>query len=307
MAPPAPTLLVLAAGMGRRFGGAKQFEPIGPNGEALLDYAVFDAFRAGFQRVVFVVGEDRGDALVADVEARYRAALRVDCVQQRLDDLPAGCSVPASRVKPWGTLHAVLAARDAVHEPFAVINADDFYGRDAFHRVVDFFSKSHHGAGRDRCCMVAYALDRTLSGHGGVNRGICVDDGSGMLVGVEEHSDLVDGADGHCRGVNSHGERVEISRRACVSMNFWGFSPAFFEPLQQHFVAFLGKHGNDCEAECYLPSAIDTLLRSGRVDCRILTTEAQWFGMTRPQDKPECAGNVRALIAAGAYPSVLRP
>lgn len=307
MAAGAPTLLVLAAGMGSRFGGLKQCEPMGPNGETLLDYAVFDAHRAGFGRVVFVIREDLTKAFRARAQSRYGGKLRVDCVQQHLDDLPAGFAVPRGRVKPWGTLHAVLAARDAIHEPFAVINADDFYGQDAYRQVGEFFRTSNaRPADKDHYCMAGYALCHTLSDGGGVNRGICVGE-RGMLSAVEEHFDIARRADGRCDGLNLRRERVEIPTQAVASMNFWGFTPAIFDQMRQHLVAFLGERGNDAQAECFIPSVIDTLVRTGRADCRILPTEAQWFGLTYPHDKPKSIRNILALIAADTYPSLLWP
>ncbi len=307
MAAGAPTLLVLAAGLGSRFGGLKQCEPMGPNGETLLDYAVFDAHQAGFGRVVFVIREDMANAFSAGADSRYGGTLRVDCVQQHLDDLPAGFSVPRGRVKPWGTLHAVLAARGAIHEPFAVINADDFYGQDAYLQVVEFFRTSNaRPADKDHYCMVGYALKHTLSDGSGVNRGICVAKGD-MLAAVEEHFDIVGRADGRCDGLNLRRERVEISGEAVASMNFWGFTPAIFSQMREHLVAFLGERGNEPQAECLIPSVIDTLVRTGRADCRILPTEAHWFGVTHPHDKPEGMRKILALIAAGTYPKVLWP
>jgi MobA-like NTP transferase domain len=307
-----PALLVLAAGMGSRFGGLKQCEPVGPMGQTLLDYAVFDALRAGFERVVFVIREDFADAFEAGVAQRYRARLRVDCVCQRLDDLPDGLSPPRGRSKPWGTAHAVLTAREVIDEPFAVINADDFYGSQAYREVARFFAAADAGAhargpdAGDHYCMVGYAIERTLSDSGGVNRGLCLAD-DGLLAGVQELRDIVADDQGRCSGVDLHGQRVAVARGAVASLNFWGFTPRVFEPMQRHFAEFLRRHGDDPAAECYIPSVVDALIRVQRADCRVLRTQDEWFGMTYPQDKPECARRLRALADDGTYPNLLWP
>ncbi len=307
------TLLVLAAGMGSRFGGLKQFEPVGPMGQTLLDYSVFDALRAGFGRLVFVVREDFANAFEAGVARRYRAQLRVDWVCQRLDDLPDGLAPPPGRSKPWGTTHAVLAARDVIDEPFAVINADDFYGRQAYCQVARFFAAANtRSPGRDphdaldHCCMVGYALTQTLSDSGGVNRGLCLDDG-GLLTSVQELRDIVADHHGHCTGIDLRGQRVSVARDAVASMNFWGFPPTVFEPMQRHFAEFLRRHGDEPAAECYIPSVVDALICAQRADCTILRTPDRWFGMTYPQDKLECVRRLRELADDGTYPSLPWP
>jgi MobA-like NTP transferase domain len=302
-----PTLLVLAAGMGSRFGGLKQCEPVGPMGETLLDYSVFDALRAGFEHVVFVVREDFAAAFEASVASRYRGRLRVDCVCQRLDDLPGGVAAPRARSKPWGTAQAVLAARDAIDEPFATINADDFYGSQAFHKVAQFFATENTRArGLDHFCMVGYAIAQTLSDSGGVNRGLCLED-AGLLTSVQELRDIVADEQGRCSGADLRGQRVAVARDAVASMNFWGFTPAVFEPMQRQFAEFLREHGDDPAAECYIPSVVDALIRARRADCTVLRTQDAWFGITYPQDKPGCVRRLRELADAGIYPRVLWP
>ncbi len=297
----APTLLVLAAGMGSRYGGLKQFEPMGPSGETILDYSVFDALRAGFGRVVFVIRKEFAEAFRDVVGQRYCGRIKVDYVFQDLLDVPDGFRVPQGRVRPWGTLHAVLAARDAVHEPFAVVNADDFYGEDAFRRIATHFNQpAAPGTDVDHYCMVGYPIRQTLSASGGVNRGVCVERG-GLLATVEEHTGIVAGGGEVCSGVNLAGDRVEIQDSAVASMNFWGFTPAIFPQMARYFSAFLREHGGDPAAECYIPSVVDHLIRSGEADCRILRTDSVWFGITYPQDKPESAQRIRQLVAAGVY------
>ena len=296
----APALVVLAAGMGSRYGGLKQFDPMGPNGETLLDYSVFDALRAGFGRVVFVIRQDFSVAFKARVGARYAGRIDVDYVFQDLHDVPDGFSVPSERVRPWGTLHAVLAARNAVDGPFAVINADDFYGLDAYRQVTRFFSCADPTAGSGHYCMVGYPIGHTLSASGGVNRGICLET-DGFLTSVEEHTGIISGTDGRCQGDNLQGERVVFSADALASMNFWGFTPDVFERMGRFFADFLHARGDESNAECYIPSAVDHLVRAGEADCRILKTDGTWFGVTYPQDKPASMENIRRLIAVGEY------
>ncbi|HET9822159.1 MAG TPA: NTP transferase domain-containing protein [Burkholderiaceae bacterium] len=310
MAAAGPTLLVLAAGLGSRFGSLKQSAPMGPGGQTLVDYAVFDAYRAGFARVVFVLGASFAEEFTARAVARYGTALRVDCVLQRPDDLPAAFAPPAGRHRPWGTTHAVLAARDVLDGPFGVINADDFYGRDAYGRVAAFFAgpaaASPVPGAPAHWCMVGYRLDRTLSDHGGVNRGICMQR-EGRLVSVEEHRDIVAEGPGRCRGLNARGERVAIAGSALASMNFWGFTPDVFEPMQRCFADFLRQHGHRDDAECYIPSVVDTLVRTGQADCRILPTDAPWFGVTYAQDTAGTARRLHELAGDGTYPHALWP
>lgn len=294
-----PTLLVLAAGQGTRFGGRKQIEPVGPRGETLLDYAVFDAVRAGFGRVVFVVGSEFATLFESRVASRYAGRLEVACVCQRLDDLPPGCSVPSGRSRPWGTLHAVLAARQVLDGPFVVINADDFYGRDAYVRSAEFFRAATGSAPQD-ACLVAYALAHTLSGHGGVNRGICVQ-GDGLLQGVVEHTDIVAETATVCRGTDPAGRRVVIPSDVPVSMNCWGFTPAILRPMTAYFDHFLRDRGTSLVAECYLPSMVNDQLQAGALRVRVLRTDADWFGITYPGDKARCVAAIQALVVAGEY------
>ncbi|MEO8409542.1 MAG: NTP transferase domain-containing protein [Propionivibrio sp.] len=298
------TLVVLAAGLGSRYGGLKQLEPVGPNGEPLLDYAVFDALRAGFARVVFVIRDDFSVVFKSTIGARYSGRIEVDYVCQDIDDVPAGLAIPADRVRPWGTLHAVLAARQAIGGPFAVINADDFYGHDAYCKVADFLAAADsETAGREHGCMVGYRLEKTLSPHGGVNRGVGRESGKrgAFLAGVEEYKDIRLAADGFCYGFDLAGQRVRIARDATVSMNFWGFGPGILAPFSRNFQEFLTVHGGDADAECYIPGAVDSLIQSGGADCRILKTDEAWFGVTYPQDMPASVEKIRALIAQGMY------
>jgi len=297
-----PTLLVLAAGMGSRYGGLKQIDPMGPNGETVLDYSVFDAIRAGFGRVVFIIREDFADAFRQGIGARFADRIQVDYAFQKLDDLPEGFSVPEGRTKPWGTAHAVRAARDLVKEPFAVINADDFYGRDSYRSAAEFLTsggpESHHA-------MVGYPLENTLSDHGDVNRGICSRDVSSLLTNVEEYVGITRESDGIVRGNALDGTRKPIADGTPVSMNFWAFTADFFGHLENEFTAFLASQGEGAKTECYIPTVVDNLIRSGKADCRVLETTSLWFGVTYPDDKPHVVASIKKLIDAGEYPSPL--
>lgn len=296
-----PTLLVLAAGMGSRYGGLKQMDPMGPSGETVLDYSVYDAIRAGFGKVVFIIREDFAEAFKEGIGSRFSDRITVDYAYQKLDDLPDGFTVPEGRVKPWGTGHAVRAARDVVKEPFAVINADDFYGRDAYEVAATFLklaSPSHYA-------MVGYPLENTLSDHGEVNRGICSKDGNGLLSHVEEYVNISRNADGKIRGTALDGSLKSISEGTPVSMNFWAFTQDFFQHLESRFVDFMKADGHLGKGECYIPTVVDDLIRAGTVDCKVLETSSHWFGVTYPDDKPHVMESIKRLIAAGEYPSVI--
>jgi UTP-glucose-1-phosphate uridylyltransferase len=299
-----PTLLVLAAGMGSRYGGLKQMDPMGPSGETVLDYSVYDAIRAGFGRVVFIIREDFAEAFKASVGARFASRIAVDFVFQKLDDLPDGFTVPEGRQKPWGTAHAIRAARHAVKEHFAVINADDFYGRDAYARAVVFVAQLPAGV-TDEIAMVGYPLVNTLSDHGHVNRGVCKTDSLGNLSQVEEFLQIQREPDGSVRGNGLDGSRQVIPVTSLVSMNFWLFGPDFFDQLEMEFTRFLRDAGGQLKSECYIPSVVDRLISVGGVKCPVLCTEGQWFGVTYPEDKPNVVGSILALVKAGEYPTRL--
>ena len=299
-----PTLVVLAAGMGSRYGALKQMDPMGPHGETVLDYSVYDAIRAGFGRVVFIIREDFADAFKKHVGNRFSERIQVDYVFQRLDDLPAGFSVPEGRAKPWGTAHAVRAARHAVNEHFAVINADDFYGRDAYLRAATFFSKLPAHV-IDEIALVGYPLENTLSDHGHVNRGICTIDENGMLTKVEEYLDLERESDGCVRGNALDGKRHVVPAGSLVSMNFWAFGPAFFTQLEESFTRFLAEAGTHMKSECYIPTIVDHLIHSGHAQCPVLKTTSPWFGVTYPDDKPYVVESIHQLIVQGSYPEKL--
>lgn len=300
-----PTLLVLAAGMGSRYGGLKQMDPMGPAGETVLDYSVFDAIRAGFGRVVFIIREDFAGVFKEGIGSRFADRIPVDYAYQRLDDLPSSFTVPEGRTKPWGTAHAVRAARDLVREPFAVINADDFYGADAYLRAVEFLKSPLAAEEELHLAMVAYPLGNTLSDHGDVNRGICSKTTAGLLNTVEEYVNISREADGVVRGTALDGSRKAVAHNTLVSMNFWVFPPEFFEDLEDEFTGFLKERGAEEKSECYIPTVVDMLIRSGKAGCEVLDTTSHWFGITYPQDKLHVVASIRALIDSGAYPSPL--
>jgi NDP-sugar pyrophosphorylase family protein len=293
----APTLLVLAAGMGSRYGGLKQIEPVGPAGETVLDYAVFDAQRAGFGRVVFVIRRDFEAIFREKIGARYAGRIAVDYVFQSLDALPAGFAVPPGREKPWGTGHAVWCAREAVKENFAVINADDFYGADSFARLAAFLSESHHSSlVTHHFSMVGFRLANTLSEHGAVSRGVCVADAAGALRSITEQTGIL---------ASEVGAGKKFSGEALVSMNCWGFTPALFGALDGQLREFLAARGGEVKAEFYLPAAVSEQIARGQAVVSVLPTLSAWFGVTYREDKPRVTAAIADLVRRGLYPDKL--
>ena len=293
------TLLVLAAGMGSRYGGLKQMDGLGPGGETLLDYSVHDAALCGFNRVVFVIRRDFEEDFRDRVGRRYEDRLDVGYAFQQLNDLPEGFPVPEGRSKPWGTGHAILAARDAVDSPFVAINADDFYGRDAF-AAVGGFLKAHSQNGP--CfCMGGYRLDATLSEHGSVSRGVCESDAEGFLKSVREHTQIQRTA----RGIEDLAEGVVFSGAERVSMNCWGFTPAVFPLLEAGFEEFLKARGMEEKSEFYIPNAVADMISCGTATVQLVPVESQWFGVTYREDRPLVAEALAQLTAKGVYPSPL--
>ena len=290
-----PALVILAAGVGSRYGGPKQIEPVGPAGATLLDYSIYDARRAGFGTVVVVIRPELATAF-----DRIDATVAI----QRLDDIPAGLTMPASRTKPWGTGHAVLAAATAVRSPFAVVNADDFYGRAAFTRAAEFLDAGHGGEAPGSFAIIAYPLCDTLSAAGGVNRAVCRADGDGWLETVEEVVDIRRLDDGTYQGTDAHGRPVRLSGDALVSMNLWAFTPAVFTVLRHGFAEFLRQAGAG-QGEFLISHAIRDAVRRGEARVRLLGTRARWLGVTYPDDRPRVAAVLRQLVAAGEYPERL--
>jgi hypothetical protein len=297
-----PTLVVLAAGMGSRYGGLKQIDPMGPSGETILDYSLYDAIRSDFGKVVFVIREEFEQAFRQSIGARFCDRIEVEYAFQRLDDIPKGFTVPANRAKPWGTAHAVYAARHVVKEPCAVINADDFYGRDAYAKAVQFLSNP--APEPSRYCIVGYYLKNTLSIHGGVNRGITTHE-SDLLSHVEEVIDIRRQEDGSVRGTAGDGMERALDENAIVSMNFWGFTPHFWTQLETEFCSFLESRDDLSTGECYIPAIVDDLIKGNQASCEVISSTASWFGVTYSADKPIVVETVKQLVAAGAYPSPL--
>ncbi len=294
-----PTLLVLAAGMGSRYGGLKQMDGVGPNGEIILDYSVMDAIRAGFGKVVFVIRSSFAEQFKARINAEhYGNRIAVEYVYQELDKLPAGFSVPEGREKPWGTNHAILMAKEVIHEPFAIINADDFYGRDAF-EVMARHLETLDGA-EGKYCMVGYRLENTLSENGTVSRGVCETDANGLLVGMTERTSIGRTANG-IEYKDADGSMHPLPADATVSMNLFGFTPDYFAKSEALFVDFLKEHGQELKSEYYIPFAVNTFIHNGTATMTVLKTTAQWFGVTYKEDRPMVVERLAQLHANGVY------
>ena len=294
-----PTLLVLAAGMGSRYGGLKQIDPVGPAGETIIDYSIFDALRAGFGKLVFVIRRDIEVQFKEIVGARFEKRIAVEYVFQELDELPPEFSVPAGRTKPWGTAHAILMAADTVREPFAAINADDFYGAESYRLLAQ-----HLQSGTADYAMVGFVLRNTLSDFGSVARGVCQVDPENYLQGVVELTKIErDGAG--ARDTNAAGDVITLTGDEAVSMNLWGFTPGVFPQLRQSFQEFLERYGWDMKSEFYIPSAINSLVVAQKARVKVLRTNASWFGVTYREDRPRVVESIRQLIARGDYPEKL--
>jgi UTP-glucose-1-phosphate uridylyltransferase len=297
-----PSLLILAAGMGSRYGGMKQIDPIGPNGAVLLDYAIYDAKKAGFGKIVFVITPAIEQGFKENINRKYRNLPDVEYVFQELNKIPAGFTVPAERQKPWGTGHAVLAAKDVLKGPFAVINADDFYGATSYRILADFLRETRPGS--TNMAMVGFALENTLSENGAVSRGVCTVN-QGKLVSVVEHEKIRQ-EDGTIYHEMTEGKKEKISKGTLVSMNFWGFTPEVIFPwFERQFVEFMKSKGTGPKAEFYLPSAIDAGIKAKELSVEVLATKENWFGLTYSRDKPVTRDFILKKIAEGAYPEDL--
>jgi dTDP-glucose pyrophosphorylase len=282
------TLLVLAAGMGSRYGGLKQIDAISDDGKAILDYSIEDAIRAGFASIVFVIRKDFAEEFDAKIGARYKSKLLIQYAHQSIGDLPEPYSCPESRSKPWGTAQAIWAARDLIHTPFAVINADDFYGRNAFKQMQKFCETMPKEQSQPLFAGLAtYELNHTLSENGTVNRGVCTLNEAQQLVKIEEHTEIQVLEAQSIVGKNASQQVTELSPYTPVSMNFWAFSPNIFIFIEKYFAEFLETHIDDPKSECYLPDAIDALIQSHTLNCKTIETHSQWLGITYPQDKVE--------------------
>jgi len=298
-----PTLLVLAAGMGSRYGGLKQIDPIGPNGEIIIDYSIYDAVKAGFGKVVFVIRKDIEDMFKEHIGSRFQDIIPVEYAYQQLNDLPNGFQVPEGREKPWGTGHAIYAARNIVKEPFAVINADDFYGKSAY-TLLGQKLKEVSTSSIDQYSMVGFVLSNTLSENGFVSRGVCELGDNNILDTVVERTNIVKTASG-AEATLEDGSKLSLTGDEVVSMNFWGFTPTLFDHLERMFTAFLKDRGSELKSEFYIPSVVADLIKEGRASAEVLTSKDSWFGVTYPEDKDMVVKSVRALVESGAYPNKL--
>lgn len=294
-----PTLLVLAAGIGSRFGGLKQIDPVGPNGETIIDFSIYDALRAGFGKLVFVIRRDIETPFREAIGSRFEKRLPVEYVFQELTDVPPGFEVPPGRTKPWGTGQAILSAAGAVKEPFAVINGDDFYGGASYAVLA-----RHLESGTADYAMVGYLLKNTLSEHGTVARGLCRTTPDGYLESVEELTRIEREGSG-ARHTSSDGTVRRLTGEETVSLNMWGFTPALFDHLHREFAVFLQAHGREEKAEFFIPSVVSTLVEAGLGRVKVLRTPDRWFGVTYREDRPRVIESIRELIRQGRYPAKL--
>lgn len=299
-------LVIMAAGLGSRFGqGIKQLAPVGPNGEIIMDYSIHDALEAGFNKIVFITRKDLEEVFKEVIGNRIEKIAKVEYVFQELNDIPEGFSVPDNRKKPWGTGQAVLCCKDVVKEPFIVINADDYYGKEAFVKIHDYLVAEHETSGALDFCMAGFILENTLSDNGTVSRGVCAVDEQENLVGVLETHEIERKADGSVMCVRE-GKNVELNPKSHVSMNMWGLTPEVFDVLEKKFVQFLSdlKEG-DIKKEYLLPDIVDGMLKEGTATVKVLETQDKWFGVTYAEDKQSVTEAFKKLIADGVYKSPL--
>jgi NDP-sugar pyrophosphorylase family protein len=295
-----PTLLILAAGMASRYGSMKQIQGFGPSGETIMDYSIYDAIRAGFKKVVFIIREDFAEDFKAIFEPKLMGKVATDYVYQDLHSYTGSYAVPADRTKPWGTAHALLCAKEAIREPFAVINADDFYGRDAFEKAYTFLTGE---VSPSVYCIIGYELAKTLSDNGTVSRGVCEVDAAGYLVSIAERTKIYQ--DGDKITYEEGDKKFEVPFDSKVSMNFWGFDPSVFAFTEKIFGEFLREQGANPKAEFFIPIIGDKLIKEGKGKIRVIPTSAQWFGVTYKEDAPGVQASLNALIKKGEYPTKL--
>lgn len=297
-----PTLFVLAAGMGSRYGGLKQLDSLGPNGETIMDYSIYDAIQSGFGKVVFVIRKDFEQDFRDKILSKYEGHIPVEVVFQSLTDLPAGYTCPADRTKPWGTNHAVLMGKDVIKEPFAVINADDFYGRNAFEVIAKDLMRPRDKKGD--YCMVGFRVGNTMTENGSVARGVCATK-DGKLATIVERTAISYNPQHEIVFTDENGVEQKLDPMTPVSMNLWGFTPDYFEFSEREFKKFLDKNLNTPKAEFFIPLAIDTLIHSGEATVKVLDTDSKWFGVTYAADRPGVVAKFAALHADGTYPAKL--
>lgn len=295
-----PTLLVLAAGMGSRYGGIKQMDSFGPNGETIIDYSIYDAITAGFGKVVFIIRESFAEEFKNLFEPKLKGKIKTEYVTQEMDSYTEGFQIPADRAKPWGTAHAVLCAKDVIHEPFAVINADDFYGRDAFDKTVKFLAED---VSKKEYCIIGYQLSKTISENGTVSRGVCEVDFEGDLLNIVERTKIFP-EEGKIYYIEN-ALKVPLPADTVVSMNFWGFDPNVFDFIQKLFIKFLEDNSKNPKAEFFIPIIGDAFIHGGKGKIKVIPTSAQWFGVTYKEDAPTVKEDLQKLIGKGEYPQHL--
>ncbi|MEA3308489.1 MAG: sugar phosphate nucleotidyltransferase [Chloroflexota bacterium] len=297
-----PTLIVMAAGMGSRYGGLKQIDPVGPHGEKIIDYSIYDALQAGFDRVIFVIKEELVEIFRAEVGRNIERVCATEYVYQRLTDIPANFTLPPARKKPWGTAHAVYSCRQVVKKPFAVINADDFYGRGAYQLLSTYLQQLGEEQTRHNYSLVGYRLSNTVTAHGYVSRGVCtVQDG--LLVKIDERLHIEQSAAGI--QYQDGGQWHPLPADATVSMNMWGFTPSLFDEMAESFPRFLAEHGTESKAEYFLPAVAGELVRADKATIRVLETDERWIGVTYRKDKPQVKRAIQELAKRGVYPAKL--
>jgi dTDP-glucose pyrophosphorylase len=301
-----PTLLLLAAGMGSRYGGLKQLDGLGPNGETIMDYSIYDAIQAGFGKIVWVIRKDFEQDFREKILSKYEGHIPCEIVFQSLDKIPEGYSVPEGRTKPWGTNHAVMMAKDVIKEPFCVINCDDFYNRDCFKVIGKFLSELPEGS-NGKYAMVGFRVANTLSDNGSVSRGVCAKDANGHLTSCVERTEIERQADGKVAYKDEKGEWVSIPDNTPVSMNVWGFTPEYFDYSEKLFKEFLDQPATKAnpKAEYLIPWVVDKLIKSGKATCQVLDTTSKWFGVTYSADRPGTVERIQKLVDEGIYPNKL--
>lgn len=292
-----PTLLILAAGMGSRYGGLKQMDSFGPNGETIIDYSLYDAINAGYGKIVFIIRDTFKQAFMDRFEPLLNGRIQTEYVCQELTDLPDGFEYNFERTKPWGTAHAVWVGRHVIQEPFGVINADDFYGRQSFQQLAQFLTNDT----TENYSLIGYKLDNTLSEHGHVNRGVCQVSPEGNLTGIEECVKIARDEAG-ISFPDADGKPVFLAPDTLVSMNMWGFKPSFMDYTGEVFSDFLKERGSEEKSELYIPTVIDVLIKRGTLDVKMIETDANWFGVTYPEDKPMVSQQIDDLLKDGVYP-----
>ena len=294
-----PTLLVLAAGMGTRYGGNKQLDEVGPSGETIIDYSIYDAIRAGFGRIVFVIRRDIEEQVKERFVDRLQGKIEVDYVFQEITNLPEGVTVAPDRSKPWGTSHAILVTKDKIKEPFGVINADDYYGVESFKILRDFLVNDKNP---DNYCIVGYKLGNTLSEHGHVNRGVCKAGEDGFLSDIVETRQIEKTKEGAV-APGPDGKRLYFTGNEIVSMNLWGFKPSCYDFLGKEFRNFINKYGMDLKSELDIPTSVDKFVKNGEITIQILMSNERWFGVTYREDKPFVVDSIKKMIRKGIYPA----